>query len=64
MLSSKQWKRYEKALKSYDEPVVIVTQEEAEENEKEVSRKTKTWNQKAENVRDFAFASSRKYILE
>ncbi len=64
MLSSKQWKRYEKALKSYDEPVVIVTQEEAEENEKEVSKKTKTWNLKAENVRDFAFASSRKYILD
>jgi len=64
MLSSKQWKRYEKALKSYDEPVVIVTQEEAEENEKEASKKTKTWNLKAENVRDFAFASSRKYILD
>jgi hypothetical protein len=64
MLSSKQWKRYEKALKSYDEPVVIVTQEEAEENEKEVSKKTKTWNLKAKNVRDFAFASSRKYILD
>ncbi len=64
MLSSKQWKRYEQALKSYDEPVVIVTQEEAEENEKEVSKKTKTWNLKAENVRDFAFASSRKYILD
>ena len=64
MLSAKQWKRYEKALKSYDEPVVIVTQEEAEENEKKVSKKTKTWNLKAENVRDFAFASSRKYILD
>ena len=64
MLSTKQWKRYEKALKSYDEPVVIVTQEEAEENEKKVSKKTKTWNLKAENVRDFAFASSRKYILD
>ena len=34
MLTPKQWKRYEKALTSYDEPVVIVTQEEAEENEK------------------------------
>ena len=64
MLSAKQWKRYEKALKSFDEPVVIVTQEEAEENEKKVSKKTKTWNLKAENVRDFAFASSRKYILD
>ena len=64
MLSSKQWKRYEQALTSFDNPVVIVTQEEAEENEKEVAKKTKTWNLKAENVRDFAFASSRKYILD
>ena len=64
MLSSKQWKRYEEALTSYDNPVVIVTQEEAEENEKKVAKKTKTWNLKAENVRDFAFASSRKYILD
>ena len=64
MLNSKQWKRYEQALTSYDQPVVIVTQEEAEENEKKVAKKTKTWKLKAENVRDFAFASSRKYILD
>ena len=64
MLTSKQWKRYQQALESYDKPVIIVTQEEAEENEKSVSKKTKTWKLKAENVRDFAFASSRKYILD
>jgi hypothetical protein len=64
MLTSKQWKRYQEALTSYDKPVIIVTQEEAEENEKKVSKKTKTWKLKAENVRDFAFASSRKYILD
>ena len=64
MLSSKQWKRYQEALESYDNPVVIVTQEEAEENEKKVSKKTKIWKLKAENVRDFAFATSRKYILD
>ena len=64
MLTSKQWKRYQKALKSYDKPVIIVTQEEAEKNEKGFSKKTKTWKMKAENVRDFAFASSRKYILD
>ncbi|MEL4455454.1 M1 family metallopeptidase [Lutimonas vermicola] len=64
MLTPKQWKRYEKALTSYDEPVVIVTQEEAEENEKEIAKKTKTWKLKAKNVRDFAFATSRKYILD
>ena len=64
MLSSKQWKRYQEALTSYDKPVIIVTQEEAEENEKKASKKTKTWKLKAENVRDFAFATSRKYILD
>ena len=64
MLSSKQWKRYQEALTSYDKPVIIVTQEEAEENEKKASKKTKTWKLKAKNVRDFAFATSRKYILD
>ena len=64
MLTKKQWKRFEKAQKSFDKPVIIVTQEEAEKNEQEVSKKTKTWKLKAENVRDFAFATSRKYILD
>lgn len=64
MLTAKQWKRYEQALKSYDKPVVIVTQEEAEANEKKVAKKTKTWKLRAKNVRDFAFATSRKYILD
>ncbi|MCF6222290.1 MAG: M1 family metallopeptidase [Flavobacteriaceae bacterium] len=64
MLTSKQWKRYEQAKKSFDKPVIIVTQEEAEKNEKDFSKKTKTWKLKAKNVRDFAFASSRKYILD
>ena len=54
-------KRYEKAKKSYDEPVVIVTQEEAELAEKSKSSKKKTWKLHAKNVRDFGFATSRKY---
>ncbi len=64
MLTKKQWKRYQEALTSFDKPVIIVTQEEAEENEKESTSRTKTWKLKAENVRDFAFATSRKYILD
>lgn len=64
MLTKKQWQRYQKALKSFDKPVIIVTEEEAIENEKKASTKTKTWKLKAENVRDFAFATSRKYILD
>ncbi|CAZ94793.1 M1 family metallopeptidase [Zobellia galactanivorans] len=56
--------RYEKAKKSYDKPVVIVTQEEAEKAEKGFSKKKKTWKFKAENVRDYAFATSRKFIWD
>ncbi|MFD1316875.1 M1 family metallopeptidase [Namhaeicola litoreus] len=64
MLTKEQWKRYEQAENSFDKPVVIVTQAEAEESEKSFAKKTKTWKLKADNVRDFAFASSRKYILD
>ena len=56
--------RYEMAKKSYDKPVVIVTQEEVEALEKNFSNKTKTWKLKAQNVRDFGFATSRKFILD
>ena len=57
-------KRYEKAQKSYDEPVVISTQDEAEAREKGRSKKKKIWKLYAENVRDFGFATSRKYIWD
>ena len=57
-------KRYEKAKKSYDEPVVIVTQAESEEAIKSKSTKTKTWKLYAENVRDFGFATSRRYVYD
>jgi len=45
-------------------PVIIVTQAEAEAAEKVRSNGTKTWHFKAKNVRDFAFASSRKFIWD
>ena len=64
MLTKKQWKRWQKAIKSYNKPVVVVTQEEAEKAEKTKATKTKTWKLHADNVRDFAFTSSRKYILD
>jgi hypothetical protein len=57
-------KRYKQAKKSYDKPVIIVTQEEAEAAEKGFSTDTKTWKFKATNVRDYAFASSRKFIWD
>lgn len=56
--------RYEKAKKSFDKPVLIVTQAEAEAAEKGFSEKTKTWKFKAENVRDYGFATSRKFIWD
>ena len=56
--------RFEQAKKAYDEPVLIVTQAEAEAAEKGFSDKTKTWKLKAENVRDFAFATSRRFIWD
>jgi hypothetical protein len=57
-------KRFEQAKKSYDEPVLIVTQAEAEVTEKTKSNKTKTWKLSAKNVRDFGFATSRKFIWD
>ncbi len=56
--------RYERAKKSYDKPVVIVTQAEAEAAEKGFSEKKKTWKFKAHNVRDYGFATSRKFIWD
>ena len=64
VFSKKQYKRYIEAKTSYDNPVFIVTPEEALEAEKERSDKTKTWKMYAENVRDFAFATSRKLIWD
>ena len=64
VFSKEMLKRFNKAKKSYDKPVMIVTQSEAEETEKGFSNNKKTWHFKAQNVRDFAFASSRKYIWD
>ncbi len=44
--------------------VYIVTPEEARANEQQKARATKTWRFKADNVRDFAWASSRKFIWD
>ena len=57
-------KRYEQAKKSYEEPVVIVTQDEAEEASKGFLTSKKTWKFKAKNVRDYAFATSRRFIWD
>ncbi len=59
-----QVKRYELATKTFDKPVIIVTQAEAEAAEKGFSDKKKTWKYSAKNVRDFAIATSRKFIYD
>ena len=63
ILTADQKKRLEQARKS-DVPVIIVTQSEAEKAESDKSKQTKTWTYKATNVRDFAFATSRKFIWD
>ncbi|TAF67385.1 MAG: M1 family peptidase [Cytophagales bacterium] len=63
VLTSEQLSRWEKA-KTATSPVLIVTQAEAEQAEKNKAKNTKTWVYKAKNVRDFAFASSRKFIWD
>ena len=52
------------AARTADAPVFIVTAEEALDNEKEGTTGTKTWRFAADNVRDFAWASSRKFIWD
>lgn len=64
VFSATEYARWEKAQNTFHEPVVIVTQAEAEAKEKSFSDKKKTWHFKAENVRDFAFASSRKFVYD
>lgn len=64
VLTKDQIARFEKAKTEYSNPVVIVTEEEARENEKEKGKGEKTWRFKADNVRDFAFATSRKFIWD
>lgn len=63
VLTVEQNSRYEKA-KTSDEPVIICTQDEAVEREKHKLTSEKTWIFKAENVRDFGFATSRKFIWD
>ena len=63
VLSPIQKKRMEQARKS-KKPMFIITPDEAYDNELEKSTDYKTWSFKAENVRDFAWASSRKFIWD
>ncbi len=63
VLTSKQIERLEQA-KTAEQPVLITTQAEAEKIEKKKATGKKTWVYHAENVRDFGFASSRKFMWD
>ncbi len=64
VLNKTQLERYKRAEKEFNQPIIIATQEEAISREKTKSNSKKTWTFKADNVRDFAFASSRKFIWD
>ena len=64
VLTRVQSRRFDEAAHATREPVFIVTPGEAKANETMSSSGTKTWRFKARNVRDFAFASSRKFVWD
>jgi hypothetical protein len=63
VLTAAQRQRLDQA-RTARQPVVIVTQAEAEAKEKTHATTSKTWHFRARNVRDFAWASSRKFIWD
>ncbi|MEZ6040546.1 MAG: M1 family metallopeptidase [Planctomycetaceae bacterium] len=63
VLSEAQRKRLLDA-KTSKKPVFVITPEEAMANQAEKAEGKRTWVFKATNVRDFAFASSRKFIWD
>ena len=58
------WIQRLKQAETAKEPIKIVTGDEAKANESSKPAGKKTWIFKADNVRDFAFASSRKFIWD
>ena len=64
VLTATQRQRFAQSQKSFENPIMIITPDEALNNEKSRSTQFKTWHFKAKNVRDFAFASSRKFIWD
>ncbi|MEN0005960.1 MAG: M1 family metallopeptidase [Bacteroidota bacterium] len=66
VLTSDQYERWKEAqANTGTEPTMIVTLDEAKKTEKrKKSKKTKTWIYKADNVRDFAWTASRKFVWD
>jgi len=64
VLTASQRQKFELAKKTFDKPVIIVSEADARKKEKSKSRNKTTWKYNAHNVRDFAFATSRKFIWD
>lgn len=64
VLTPAQRDRLKQAQASFKKPVFIVTPDEAKVAEKGQPKGKKTWVFKADKVRDFAFASSRKFAWD
>ncbi len=63
VMTAEQRQRFKQA-RTAEKPVFIVTPDEAKANQSSKPEGKKTWIFKADNVRDFAFASSRKFIWD
>ncbi|MDH7460226.1 M1 family metallopeptidase [Chitinophagaceae bacterium 26-R-25] len=63
VLSPAQFARWQKA-QTTKEPIEVVTLDEAKKSEQDKTAKTKTWIFKADNVRDFAWGSSPKFVWD
>ncbi len=64
VLTASQKERLEEARKERKNPVIIASQDEAIKREKKKSSSKASWHFKAKNVRDFGFATSRKFIWD
>jgi hypothetical protein len=64
VLTAAQQQRFAKARTEFTNPVLVVTPDEAKAAEGAKSKDKKTWTYVAKRVRDFAFASSRKFIWD
>jgi hypothetical protein len=64
VLTAAQQERFGKSKNEFNNPVMIVSEAEAKTAEQTKATGKKTWIFKADNVRDFAFCSSRKFIWD
>lgn len=64
VLNAEHQKRIEQSKKEFTQPITISSLEEAEQRCKGKESKKKTWRFSADNVRDFAFATSRRFIWD